>query len=206
VVGTATGLAWSSAGGTLLPIEALAMPGSGRLYLTGHLGEILRESVQAAISFVRTRFERLGIQEDLLDLIDLHLHFPAAAIPKDGPSAGVAIATALMSLLTQRPTRTEVALTGEMSLSGDLLPVGGLREKLLAAKRCGIREVVVPARNARDVERLAAEIREGLVIHLVEFAERGIEIALEPATEAPEVERPGPKRSGPVRRADDDVA
>jgi ATP-dependent Lon protease len=198
-IGTATGLAWSSAGGTLLPIEALAMPGSGRLYLTGHLGEILRESVQAAISFVRTRFERLGIQQDLLDVIDLHLHFPAAAIPKDGPSAGVAIATALISLLTRRPARNDVAMTGEMSLSGNLLPVGGLREKLLAAKRCGIREVVVPGRNARDVERLGADIRADLVIHLVELAERAIEIGLEPRPEVSSLV--GPRRASSGRRS-----
>ncbi len=177
-IGVATGLAWTSAGGSLLPIEVLAMPGAGRLILTGHLGEIMRESVQTALSYVRTCFGPLGIDHDLLDEIDLHLHFPAASTPKDGPSAGVAIATALVSLLTRRRSRHDVAMTGEMSLLGSLLAVGGLREKLLAAKRCGLAEVIVPKRNTRDIERLPAEIRAGLKIHLVEDAQEAFEIGL----------------------------
>ncbi len=177
-IGVATGLAWTSAGGSLLPIEVLAMPGAGRLILTGHLGEIMRESVQTALSYVRTCFGPLGIDHELLDEIDLHLHFPAASTPKDGPSAGVAIATALVSLLTRRRSRHDVAMTGEMSLLGSLLAVGGLREKLLAAKRCGLAEVIVPKRNARDIERLPAEIRAGLKIHLVEDAQQAFEIGL----------------------------
>ena len=177
-IGVATGLAWTSVGGALLPIEALAMPGAGRMLLTGQLGEVLRESVQTAISYVRTRFAELGIASDALESLDLHLHFPSAATPKDGPSAGVAIATALISLLTQRPARHDVAMTGETSLHGHVLPVGGLREKLLAAIRAGIPQVVVPARNADEVMRLSPDVRGPLTIHLVHDVREAIELAL----------------------------
>lgn len=177
-VGCATGLAWTSVGGALLPIEALAMPGSGRMILTGQIGEVMRESVQTVISHLRTCFGSLNLPQNLLEELDLHLHFPSAATPKDGPSGGIAIATALVSLLTSTPARHTVALTGEMSLHGAVLPVGGLREKLLAAIRCGIPEVVVPARNSEDVLRLPAEIREKLIVHRVEDVKQALELAL----------------------------
>ncbi len=177
-VGCATGLAWTSVGGALLPIEALAMPGSGRMILTGQIGEVMRESVQTVISHLRTCFPSLGLPRNLLEELDLHLHFPSAATPKDGPSGGIAIAAALVSLFTSTPTRHTLAMTGEMSLHGAVLPVGGLREKLLAAIRCGIPEVVVPARNAEDVLRLPAEIRDQVIIHRVEDVKQALELAL----------------------------
>ena len=193
-VGVATGLAWTSVGGSLLPIESLAMPGTGRMTLTGQVGDVLRESVQTAITFVRTRFRRLGLPMDVLDHVDVHMHFPSGATPKDGPSAGIAIATALLSLLTGRPSRHEIAMTGEMSLLGTVLPVGGLREKLLAAIRAGIPEVIVPARSAEEVLQLSAEIRGRLVIHLVDDADQVFELALLPV--AGRVERQGAARRG----------
>lgn len=170
-VGVATGLAWTASGGSPLPIEALAIPGSGRTILTGSIGEVMRESVQTAMSYARTRFADLGIDPASLDTVDLHLHFPGAATPKDGPSAGVAIATSLLSLLARVPVRHDVAMTGELALHGEVLPVGGLRDKILAAARAGMRAVVVPARNAEEVLRLTPEVRRGLKIHLVEHVD-----------------------------------
>jgi ATP-dependent Lon protease len=167
-VGVSTGLAWTTAGGSMLPIEAIAMPGAGRTILTGSVGEVMRESVQTALSYVRTRFAELGIAPDRLETLDLHLHFPSGATPKDGPSAGIAIATSLVSLCTRIPVRHDVAMTGELSLLGAVLAVGGLRDKLLAALRAGIREVIVPARNSEEVLRLSPEIRRRLKIHLVD--------------------------------------
>ncbi|HED64766.1 MAG TPA: AAA family ATPase [Planctomycetes bacterium] len=186
-VGVATGLAWTSVGGSLLPLEALAMAGSGRVILTGSLGEVIRESVQTVLSYVRTTISAHGLEPSLFDEVDLHLHFPSAGTPKDGPSAGIAIAVALVSLLTNRPVRHDVALTGEMSLLGAVLPVGGLREKILAAGRCAIREVIVPALNAEDLDGLPEEIRGSVTIHTVSHVQEVLELALLP-------ER-GPRRS-----------
>ncbi len=177
-IGIATGLAWTSAGGSLLPIEALAMPGTGRTILTGQIGEVMRESVQTAISFIRTCFPKLGIVADHLDSLDIHLHFPSGATPKDGPSAGIAIATAVMSLVAKVPARHDVALTGEMSLHGNVLPVGGIRDKLLAAVRSGLRAAVVPSRNSEEVLRLPGEIRSHLDIHLVDHIRDVFDLAL----------------------------
>lgn len=177
-VGVTTGLAWTSAGGSLLPIEAISMPGSGRLILTGSLGDVLRESVQTAVSYVRTFCSHLGLESDVLDNIDLHLHLPSAATPKDGPSAGIAIAVALVSLLTQEPARHDVAMTGEMSLLGQVLGVGGIREKLLAAIRAGVPEVILPRRNAEDSLRLDPEIRRRVRMHLIDDVREAFEIAI----------------------------
>lgn len=177
-VGVTTGLAWTSAGGSLLPIEAISMPGSGRLILTGSLGDVLRESVQTAVSYVRTFCSYLGLDSDVLDNIDLHLHLPSAATPKDGPSAGVAIAVALVSLLTREPVRHDVAMTGEMSLLGQVIGVGGIREKLLAAIRAGVPEVILPRRNAEDCLRLDPEIRRRIRMHLIDDVREAFEIAL----------------------------
>ncbi len=179
-IGVATGLAWTSAGGSLLPIEALAMQGTGRMILTGQLGDVLRESVQTAVSYVRTFCSRLGLDPEMLDTLDLHVHFPAAATPKDGPSAGVAIATALVSLLTKRPARHDVAMTGEMSLLGQVLTVGGVREKLLAAIRCGVPEVILPARNGEECLKLDKDVRSRVRIHLIEDVREAFELALVP--------------------------
>lgn len=177
-VGVATGLAWTSAGGSLLPIEALRIPGAGRLILTGSLGDVLRESVQTAASYVRTCCTHLGFDPEAFDVNDLHLHLPAAAVPKDGPSAGVAIAVAIVSLMTGEPVRHDVAMTGEMSLMGQVLGVGGVREKLLAAIRAGFKEVILPARNADDCLKLDPEIRARLRIHPIEDVRQAIEIAI----------------------------
>lgn len=177
-VGVAMGLAWTSAGGSLLPVEALAMPGSGRTTLTGQVGDVLRESFQTAVSYARTRLTSLGLDKSALDELDLHLHFPSGDVPKDGPSAGLPVAVALFSLLGKRPARHDVALTGELSLHGAVLPVGGLREKLLAAIRAGIRAAIVPGRNAEEVLRLSPEIRSKIQIHLVDRVDEALELAL----------------------------
>jgi len=177
-VGVTTGLAWTSAGGSLLPVEAISMPGAGRLILTGSLGDVLRESVQTAVSYVRTFCSHLGLDSDVLDNIDLHLHLPSAATPKDGPSAGVAIAVALVSLLTRGAARHDVAMTGELSLLGQVLAVGGIREKLLAAIRAGVPEVILPRRNAEDCMRLDPEIRRRVRIHLIDDVREAFELAI----------------------------
>ncbi|MBL8801237.1 MAG: endopeptidase La [Planctomycetes bacterium] len=167
-VGVVLGLAWTNIGGALLPIETLVTPGAGRVTLTGSLGEVMRESVQTALSWVRMRLPAFEIPADALETRDIHVHFPSGATPKDGPSAGTAIAVSLISVITGVPVRHDVALTGEMSLHGVVLPVGGLREKLLAALRSGLRTVIVPARNSEDVLQLPREVRQRLEIRLVE--------------------------------------
>ena len=177
-VGVATGLAWTPAGGSMLPIEALAMPGQGRSILTGSVGEVMRESVQTATSWVRARLGTLGLGQDALESLDVHLHFPSGATPKDGPSAGLAIVVALVSLLSGVPVRHDVAMTGEISLHGAVLAVGGLREKLLAALRAGVRVVVVPARNSEEILRLPPEVRQRLDIRVVDDVRQALRLAL----------------------------
>src|SRR5580692_8406075 len=162
VPGVATGLAWTPAGGDILFIESSRVRGSGKLILTGQLGEVMKESAQAAVTWVKSQADRLGINPALLDNSDLHIHVPAGAIPKDGPSAGVAIATSLASLLTQRTVRADVAMTGEISLRGVVMPVGGIKEKCVAAARAGIRTVILPARNRRDLEDIPESVRAKL--------------------------------------------
>ncbi|MFT5285647.1 MAG: ATP-dependent Lon protease [Planctomycetota bacterium] len=200
-IGIATGLAWTSVGGTLLPVEALAMPGSGRMTLTGMVGDVMRESVQTAISFVRTRFSSLNIDHGILDTIDLHLHFPAGATPKDGPSAGLAIAVALISLVGRESVRPDLAMTGEVSLHGNVLAVGGLKEKLLAAVRAGITEVIVPERNHEEVQRLDSEIRDNLVIHLIAHVQEAFDIALVRSIRSNSAPKLNPRRSKRKRSA-----
>jgi ATP-dependent Lon protease len=160
VPGVATGLAWTPAGGDILFIESARLPGSGKLILTGQLGDVMKESAQTALSLIKSRAAELAIDSALFDKIDLHIHFPAGAIPKDGPSAGVAILTSLVSLLTNRAVRPDVAMTGEISLRGLVLPVGGIKEKAVAAARAGIRTVVLPARNRKDLEDIPASARK----------------------------------------------
>ncbi len=159
IPGVATGLAWTPAGGDILFIEATRIPGSGRLILTGQLGDVMKESAQAALSLVKSRSRPLGIDEEIFAKSDIHVHVPAGAIPKDGPSAGVAMTVALISLLTNRPTRSDTAMTGEISLRGLVLPVGGIKEKVTAAVRAGITTVLLPARNKRDLEDIPEEAR-----------------------------------------------
>jgi ATP-dependent Lon protease len=178
VPGVATGLAWTPVGGDILFIEAARMPGSGKLIITGQLGDVMKESVQAALSLVKGRAAELGIDVATLDKSDIHIHVPAGATPKDGPSAGVAMFTALASLLTQRPVRSDVAMTGEISLRGLVLPIGGVKEKVLAALRAGIKTVMLPARNRRDLEDIPAEAREKLEFVWLERVDDALKVAL----------------------------
>src|SRR5579862_7834650 len=177
--GVAVGLVWTPVGGDIVFIEASKMRGGKQFTMTGHLGEVMQESMRAALSWVRSNSDRYGIDPDFFRKLDLHIHVPSGAIPKDGPSAGVAMVTALVSLLTGRPVRPRVAMTGEISLSGIVLPVGGIKEKVLGAKRAGIREVILPSENEPNVlEDLPAEMLEGVKIHFVRTAEQALEIAL----------------------------
>jgi ATP-dependent Lon protease len=181
IPGVATGLAWTPVGGDILFIEATRMPGSGKLILTGQLGDVMKESAQAALSLVKSRSAALGIAPELLEKSDIHVHVPAGATPKDGPSAGVAMFTALTSLLTDRPVRNDVAMTGEISLRGLVMPIGGVKEKVLAALRAGIRTVMLPERNRRDLEEIPAEAREKLEIVWVADVDQAMATALAPA-------------------------
>ena len=158
-IGVVTGLAWTATGGDLMLIEALRMPGNGKLTVTGQLGSVMRESVDAAYSYVRSRAEILGIDREEFRECDLHVHFPAGAIPKDGPSAGAAITLAIASVLSQRPIRRDIAITGEVTLRGKVLEIGGVKEKVLAAYRAGLRQVVMPANNEKDLRDIPQEVR-----------------------------------------------
>ncbi len=177
--GVATGLAWTPAGGDVLFVEASGMSGSGTLTITGQLGDVMKESAQAALSYVRSHPPE-GVAEDWFATHDVHVHVPAGAIPKDGPSAGVTMATALVSLLSGRPVRPDVAMTGEITLTGQVLPIGGLKEKALAAQRGGIKLVIAPARNEQDLEDFPAHLRKDLAFHFVERIGEVLEIALAP--------------------------
>jgi ATP-dependent Lon protease len=184
--GVAVGLAWTPAGGDVLFIEANRMKGKGGFTMTGQIGEVMQESMQAALTWVRSNAKGLGLEEDLLKDTDLHIHVPAGAIPKDGPSAGVTMATALMSLLTDRPVHPLTAMTGEITLSGNVLPVGGIKEKFLAAKRAGVQQVILPAENRQNVEEdLMPEQTEGVTIHYASRIEDVLAVAL-PRSQAEE--------------------
>jgi ATP-dependent Lon protease len=189
VPGVATGLAWTPVGGDILFVEAARTPGTGRLILTGQLGDVMKESAQAALSLVKTRAESVGVDPMLFEKSDIHVHVPAGAIPKDGPSAGVALYTALLSLLTDRKVRSDVAMTGEISLRGLVLPVGGIKEKVIAAHRAGIRTVLLPARNRKDLEDVPASVRKDLEFVWLERVDDAIacanEVRLTPSSLAP---------------------
>jgi ATP-dependent Lon protease len=180
-VGVATGLAWTEVGGELLETEVGLMPGKGKLTLTGKLGEVMQESARAAVSYLRSRAELLGIEPDFNENMDIHLHVPEGAIPKDGPSAGITMATALISALTKNPVRKDVAMTGEITLRGKVLPVGGIKDKILAAYRGGITEVILPRENEKDLEEIPAEVREAMEAHLVESMDEVLRLALHEA-------------------------
>jgi ATP-dependent Lon protease len=182
VPGVATGLAWTPVGGDILFIEATRIPGNGKFILTGQLGEVMRESAQAALSIVKNRAAAIGIDESRLGKTDIHIHIPAGAIPKDGPSAGVAMFMALVSLLTERTVRSDTAMTGEISLRGLVLPVGGIKEKVIAAHRAGIKRVMLPARNRKDFEDIPEEVRRELEFVWLERVDEAISSGLEPAT------------------------
>lgn len=182
--GVAIGLAWTPFGGDVLFIEAMAMPGNGRLKLTGKLGDVMKESAEAAYSIIRSRCDELCARPDFFRKQDVHIHIPAGAIPKDGPSAGVTMLTALASLVGGRKVRPQVAMTGEITLTGRVLPVGGIKEKVLAAQRAGIKEIILPERNRKDIEEdVPEEIRQELTFHFVRNVDEAMRLALEPPTE-----------------------
>ncbi len=181
--GVATGLAWTPTGGDILFIEVLRMPGKGGLKLTGQLGEVMKESAEAALSYVRARAPFLGVEEDFFEGSDLHIHVPAGAIPKDGPSAGLALLAALVSRLANRPVKKGLAMTGEITLRGDVLPVGGIKNKVLAAHRAGIREIILPAQNTGDLEEIPPAVRRDLKFHPVERLDQALALAFPPPRE-----------------------
>ena len=178
-VGQVTGLAWTEVGGELLTIESAVMPGKGKTITTGKLGEVMQESIQAALSVVRSRSRRLGINEDFYQKNDIHIHLPEGATPKDGPSAGIGICTAMVSVFTGIPVRADVAMTGEITLRGEVLPIGGLKEKLLAAHRGGIKTVLIPQENVKDLAEIPDNIKNRLDIHPVKWIDQVLEFALE---------------------------
>jgi len=180
VPGVAVGLAWTPTGGDILFVEATRMKGGKSLILTGQLGDVMKESAQAALSWARSHASQLGIRSDYWETSDIHVHVPAGAIPKDGPSAGVAMVTTLVSLMTQRPVRPRLAMTGEVTLSGRVLPVGGIKEKVLAARRAGVTTVILPRRNEKHlIEDVPREAREGMTFHLADSVDEVLDLALE---------------------------
>jgi ATP-dependent Lon protease len=207
-VGAVTGLAWTSTGGDLMHIEALRMPGTGRLTVTGQLGDVMRESVDAAYSWVRSRSQQLSITEEEFRETDLHIHFPAGAIPKDGPSAGLAITLAIASVLSRRPVRRDIAMTGEVTLRGKALEIGGVKEKVLAAYRAGLREVILPRQNEKDLRDVPQEVRDKMVFTFVASMDEVLRIALLPAADTIPADMPARERAvePSVKRETESVA
>jgi ATP-dependent Lon protease len=177
-VGIATGLAWTAVGGETLSIEVTTMKGNGKLVLTGQLGDVMKESARAGISYIRSKMEELKLQDDFYQTLDIHIHIPEGAIPKDGPSAGITMATAVISALTNMPIHREIAMTGEITLRGRVLPVGGIKEKVLAANRAGIKKVLLPVQNEKDVEEIPENVRKKLELVFVEHMDQVLEQAL----------------------------
>jgi ATP-dependent Lon protease len=180
-VGVVTGLAWTSTGGDIMLIEALRMSGQGRLTVTGQLGDVMRESVDAAYSYVRSRAKQLEIDDSVFRESDLHIHLPAGAIPKDGPSAGITLTLAIASALSGRPVRRDLAMTGEVTLRGKVLEIGGVKEKVLAAYRSGLREVIMPKANEKDLRDIPEEVKTHMTFRFVERMDEVLRIALLPA-------------------------
>ena len=200
-VGEVTGLAWTEVGGDLLTIEPASVVGKGKLTFTGSLGDVMKESIQAAMTVVRARAEKLGINSEFHEKRDIHIHVPDGATPKDGPSAGIAMCTALVSCLTGNPVRADVAMTGEISLRGKVLPIGGLKEKLLAAHRGGIKTVLIPKDNVKDLEEIPDNVKENLAIHAVETIDEVLGLALENPPEGIEFVKVETKAKAPRRKA-----
>ena len=199
-VGQATGLAWTEVGGELLTIEAVTMPGKGKTITTGKLGEVMQESIQAALSVVRARSRKLGVKEDFYQKNDIHIHLPEGATPKDGPSAGIGIATAMVSVLSGIPVRADVAMTGEITLRGEVLQIGGLKEKLLAAHRGGIKTVLIPEENVKDLAEIPDNVKNRLEILPVKWIDKVLEVALERKPEP----LPEPAEAAPIPPKGDD--
>ena len=189
IPGVVPGLAWTPFGGDILFIEATKMPGAKGFQITGSVGNVMQESARAALSYVRAHAEEIGLRKDFFDKTDIHMHIPAGAQPKDGPSAGVTMATALVSLLSGRPVKKGVSMTGEITLRGQVMPVGGIKEKMIAAHRAGLKTIIIPKRNALDLEDLPADVHKSLSFFLAE----SVNDVLKAALEAPP--RPG-KRTG----------
>jgi ATP-dependent Lon protease len=177
-VGVATGMFYTPMGGDIMFVEASVMPGDGKFVLTGQLGDVMKESGRAALSYAKANSESLNIGEDALAGREVHIHVPAGAVPKDGPSAGITMATALISALSGRKVRADVAMTGELTLTGRVLPIGGVKEKLLGAHRAGIREVIVPMENEADLEDIPDSVRKELTVHCVEDLDAVMDVAL----------------------------
>jgi ATP-dependent Lon protease len=189
-VGQVTGLAWTEVGGELLTIEVATMPGKGKITITGQLGNVMQESVQAALTVVRSRSEALGLAPDFYETVDIHVHVPEGATPKDGPSAGIGMCTALVSALTRIPVRSDVAMTGEITLRGEVLPIGGLKEKLLAAHRGGVRLAIIPEENRRDLKDMPQNITDHLEIKPVRWIDEVFNLALQELPKAKSLEPP----------------
>jgi ATP-dependent Lon protease len=177
-IGLVTGLAWTSVGGETLEVEVNVMEGSGKLELTGNLGDVMKESAHAALSYIRANAQKLGVEQDFYKTKDIHIHFPEGAVPKDGPSAGVTVCTAVVSALTGLTVRRDVAMTGEISIRGRVLPIGGLKEKTMAALRHGIRTVIIPKANERDLQEIDQTVRKSLNFIAAESVETVLEAAL----------------------------
>ncbi len=200
-IGTVTGLAWTAVGGDILFIEALKTKGKGKLQLTGQLGEVMQESAQAAFSYAKARAVELGIEEDAFEKYDIHIHLPEGAIPKDGPSAGIGLATAIVSVLSQRAVKKDVAMTGEITLRGNVLPIGGVKEKLLAARRAHIKTVILPEPNKRDLEDLPQEVRDDLTFIFVDNARQVFQAALQEKATDEKVGRKSESANGEIRNS-----
>ncbi len=177
-VGLANGLAWTEVGGELLTTEVTVMQGRGNLIITGKLGEVMQESAQAAMSYVRSRADRLGLEKNFYQRLDTHIHVPEGAIPKDGPSAGITMATAIVSALLKIPVRSDLAMTGEITLRGRILPIGGLKEKILAAHRAGIKTVLIPKENEKDIKEIPPKILKSIELVLVDHMDEVLKRAL----------------------------
>jgi ATP-dependent Lon protease len=196
-IGVATAVAWTANGGEIMPVEVLLIEGKGNLQLTGQLGEVMQESVQAALSYIKSRAREFGIDPEVFDNTDIHLHIPEGAIPKDGPSAGITVATALTSAFVERKIRRDVAMTGEITLRGRVLPVGGVREKVLAAHRAGVKTVIIPQRNVKDLVDVPKKARNDLNIQPVEHLDEVLKIAILP----PEPKKTKHKKGASTRKA-----
>ena len=200
-IGLTVGLAWTEVGGQVLSTEATLMQGKGRLTLTGKLGDVMQESAQAGMSYVRSRGHLFSLAKDFYRHLDIHVHVPEGAIPKDGPSAGITICTSIVSALTRIPVRCDVAMTGEITLRGKVLPIGGVKEKLLAAHRLGLRTVILPKDNEKDLAEIPPEVQAELSIHFVESMDEVLQVALEsplPIPVLPPVGEVEPKFGGDV--------
>ena len=204
MVGAVTGLAWTEVGGELLTIEGIMMPGKGKMTVTGNLRDVMKESISAAASYVRSRALDFGVEPPMFDRRDIHVHVPEGATPKDGPSAGIAMGTAIVSVITGIPVRRDIAMTGEVTLRGRVLPIGGLKEKLLAALRGGIKKVLIPEENAKDLVDIPASVKNGLEIVPVSRMDQVLQHALVRMPEPIEWDEPAPLKNPAPAVAEDD--